>query len=163
MDDKIPTLEMIKQVLDNGIYYFNKLGEVHSLRDVMVDYTKITGLSYRRCSFKWKDLGVKFWLTKEAAKENADSYINEITKYISLSILKKITKLKENDSIWIKDNLNVRKRVIQTYAYYGKQDLTFVNIVEYDDDYGGSFEEELYPISEYGKTWALTEKELGAN
>lgn len=161
MNSKKTTAEMLMQVLDDGIYYFNKLGDVYGLSSIMVNYEKITGLSFRRqCSFKWEDLGVKFWLTKEEAEEQATSYINEITKYISLSTLKKITKLNANNTIWVKDESRIWKNDIEEYAYYNKKDLTFVNPVEYDDDYGGGFTVELYPISEYGKTWALTKEEL---
>lgn len=161
MTSKKPTIEMIKQVLDNGIYYFTKLGDVYGLSNTMVDYEKITGLSFRRqCSFKWEDLGVKFWLTKEEAEEQATAYKNEITKYISLSTLKKITKLDTSKTIWVKDEKRIWENDVEQYAYYSKKDLTFVNPVEYDDDYGGGFTEELYPISEYGKTWALTKEVL---
>lgn len=46
MINKKPTTEMLTQVLDNGIYYFTKFGDVYCLSNTTVNYEKITGLSF---------------------------------------------------------------------------------------------------------------------
>ena len=156
------SVDIIKQVLENGIYYFNKFGEVHYLSSPKVDCDSIIGRKYgKECYFKWENLNKKFWLIEEEAKTEAQKYLDEILRYINLKRLKKICNLKVNDSIYYKEGKNIFDTTIEnSFSNFHKDILAFVNIIEYDDDYGSKYDEKEFPISEYGKTWALTEGEL---
>ena len=159
---KKPDVNIIIKVLNDGIYYYNKFGNVGYVNDVSISYKGISGSLNRRMPvyFKWEDLGIKFWLTKEEAEKNAEIYRNEIIKYISLEDFKKITKFKAGNTIYEKDEKNIWETTLGIYFHYSKSDLAFVNVIEYDDDYGGGYEEKLYYINQYGKTWALDREGL---
>lgn len=43
---------------------------------------------------------------------------------------------------------------------YDKSSQKFLISSAYDDDWGGGYESEEFPISEYGKTWAICKKDL---
>ena len=70
-------------------------------------------------------------------------------------VIKRINKLKADSVIWTNDG----ERTLE-HPYYDGQKRALCNWIEYDDDYGGGYYEDEYPLSEYGKTWALTAKEM---
>ncbi len=153
--------DIVLQVIENGIYYYNKFGEIGAFHHPEVDYERIKSqIGKKIFSFKWKDLNVKFWLTKEEAETKAQEYLNSINKYIDLELLKKICELKEDDTFYYKENDIIYDERIESFSHYDKQKLAFVRIVEYDNDYICGYDEYEHPISEYGKTWALTREEL---
>lgn len=162
--NNLKNAENLIQVLNDGIYYYDKFGKVSSFYkpDVSQNYIK-TKIGGKQFSFKWDDLGIKFWLTREEAEQHAKEYLDELTKHTSLKTLKRICNLKDCDSFYALDeDINkVRKRSVGDYYFYMKSTMTFVSLVEYDDDFGGGYYNYEYPISEYGKTWSLDIDESG--
>lgn len=156
--------ETIMQVITEGIYYFNMLGEIKSASNLFVSEDTIKG---NKCGkeiyFKWEDLNKKFYLTKEQAEEEAKKYLDSVLKYVDLKTLKKIVKIKSNDKFYYVENNHIYTSTLESYSHWNKYRKMFIEIIEYDDDYGGGYHENEYPISEYGKTWALTRKELNVN
>lgn len=162
MTDKV-TKDDVYRVINEGVWYYNKLGKIGHLSFPTVDFKYIKGklFSYT-CCFSWMDINKKFFLTEQEAQKSAQEYLDEVLKYVNLTTLMKIVKLTKNDILYLnhKSNAYIRERVLEAYSHWDKYNRAFVVVTEYDDDWGGGCYEEEYPISEYGKTWALTEEEL---
>ena len=153
-------LDVISKVLNDGIWYYNMLGKVGHLCLPSIDIMNITGKKgQKNLSFKWSDLNIKFWLTKEEAEFEAKKYLDEVLKYVNKATLNKITKLKNGDTFYYIFNNEVYDEKLE-YSHYDKFKKALIVVNEYDDDYGFKYDEREYPISKYGETWALTEKEL---
>jgi len=153
--------DILYQVMTEGIWYYNKLGEVGHNTNVKVDTNYINFKVFgRNMGFNWKDLNIKFFLTKNEAEKAAKEYLDYLLKYVDISALKKIVNLKENDEIVeLSSSKHLFHRTVEQYSYWDKKRKTFIIVSEYDDDYGGGYDEFEYPIHEYGHSWFLTEKD----
>ena len=153
--------KIIINVIENGIWYFNRLGQVNHLSYPNVDSSHIRGnKGSTHMNFSWSDLNKKFYLTEKEAQEKAQEYIDNFSKYISLKTLKKICKLKENDIFYEKTEIFGVISCSIDNCYYDKYELALIVLAEYDDDFGGGYKVYTYPLSQYGKTWALTKEEI---
>ena len=156
---KVPS-DVAVQVIDCGIYYYNRFGVVNCLFYPSVDHRYIKGkYGKKQLCFKWEDLGVKFFLTHKEAYDKAEEYKARVTKYVSLDTLEKICKLRYPGIFYEVRHLDIDEVYVEEYSYFDKNDLAFINVIETDSDYERYYEE-TYPLSEYGKTWALTKNEL---
>ena len=154
--------DTLYKVMTEGIWYYNKLGEVGHNTDVKVDTHYINFKVFRKSmGFNWKDLNVKFFLTKNEAEKAAKEYLNYILKYVDINTLKKIVNLKEDDEIYEVKGYYTRpfSRTVEQYSHWDKKRKAFIIVSEYDDDWGGGYDEFEYPIHEYGHSWFLTEKD----
>lgn len=151
---------MILEVLDEGkIYYYNRLGKVVELNcNCVTPVGAICNLGATKFYFKYEDFNKKWFLSSTLAHTCAQEYKKQIC-CIRQNILKKIIKLKAGDTIFIKekgfDIYAFYSTVLGSYVYYDKYRLSLISIIE--DDYE---EETEYKLSDYGKTWALTQEEL---
>lgn len=146
--------------LIDDIWRVTKAGEVIRLNFIGATSTEVSCLFYnRRFFFKLEELGVNYFITKGEAQQKAAEYLAEVTKYVSKSKLKRISSLKEGDRIWVKSKIGVSEAYLST-SHYDKNSLALIEEWEIDDDYGGRYDDAVYPLSEYGKTWALTKEEL---
>ena len=153
--------DILYQVITEGIWYYNKLGEVGHNTDVKVDTHYINFKVFgRNMGFNWKDLNIKFFLTKSEAEKAAKEYLDSLLKYVDINTLKKIVNLKEDDVIVeLSFSKNLFHRTVEQYSHWDKKQKSFIIVSEYDDDYGGGYDEFEYPIHEYGHSWFLTEKD----
>lgn len=168
MNNELTKDQLILEALYKGVYYYTRFGEVLHLMTSNANLERIT-CKYGRKEFyfKYEDFGEKWFLSREVATKKAQEYIEEITKSISLETLKKIVKLKKEDVIFIKDKYGIGEENLYDYHFlYDKTKKAFI-LTSYDDNfvsgnyYGNGYESDLYLlISDYGKTWALTEEEL---
>ena len=165
MTDKV-TKDDVYRVINDGVWYYNKLGKVGCLPSPTVDSQYIKGKLFGySCCFDWVDINKSFFLSEQQAQKEAQKYLDEVLKYINITTLTKIVKLTKNDILHLyhKDNDYIEDRTLEAYSHWDKYNRAFIVVTEYDDDWGGGCYEEEYPISEYGKTWALTEEELKHN
>lgn len=161
--------QLILESLYKGVYYYNKFGEVLHFTTSDVNLLHITcKYGRKKFYFGYDDFGVKCFLSYEEATKKAQEYIKEVTKYISLKILKKIVKLKGGCTIFSKNEEGIIDKYTINYydtCYYDKIKKAFVIIDEYfyfGDEYldeGDSIITYLW-LSLYGKRWALTKEEL---
>lgn len=154
-------LGIYESILEYGICYYNCLGEVKILTNTCISSEYIIGKQYKKqCCFKIEEFGKTWWLTYTLAKLETQKYIDEIKKYVSLKTLKKVLKLKPYNKIFLKDNEEIIEQELGDYVYFDKHKKALIEIIEYDDDFGGYQKINEYYISDYGRTWTLTKEEL---
>ena len=153
--------DTLYKVITQGIWYYNKLGEIGRNTNVKVDKYYINFAVFgKHMGFNWKDLNTKFFLTKNEAEKAAKEYLDYILKYIDIKTFKKILNLKEDDVIVeVSPSKHIFERTVEQYSHWDKNKKAFIIVSEYDDDYGGGYDEFEYPIHEYGHSWFLSEKD----
>lgn len=169
MENELTKDQLLLESLYKGVYYYNKFGEVFHFITSDVNLGYITcKYGRKKFYFGYDDFGKKCFLSHEMATKKAQEYIEEVTKYISLKTLKKIVKLKEGCTIFLKNEEGVIDNYTINYydtCYYDKIKKAFVIINEYAD-FGDEYFDEDDSISNYlwlslyGKRWALTKEEL---
>ena len=93
--------DILYKVMTEGIWYYNKLGEVGHNTDVKVDKNYINFKVFSKSmGFNWKDLNIKFFLTEIEAEKAAKEYLDYILKYVDIKTFKKIVNLKEDTEIY---------------------------------------------------------------
>lgn len=162
--------DAVLKVLENGIYYFDKFGKVVHLYSVDINTEAIKGhRGKRQIYFKWESLNKKFFLTQDDVEKEASKYLEKIKELkITLKLIEKvnkyITKFNRFDNqfyFYVKDsNKNRIYDTIPDYCFFDKDKLALICEYEYDDDYSTHYDEEEYPLKDYGKTWAFKESEL---
>lgn len=158
------TIGILEDVLQKGFYYYNRLGEVKWLCGSIISQcggVKILGkYATYTMNFNLDDFNKKWWLFKDLAVEEADKYLEEINKYINLKTLKKIVKLESGSTIFVKNDTEIYEKELEENVFYDKYKKALIECYDIDDDYYYKSIENKYKICDYGKTWALTEKEL---
>lgn len=158
--------EELYSIVTGSIWYYNRLGAVGEIPFPTVDnfYVKCRIYKKQFC-FRWEDIHRKFFPSKEEAEREAKRYLDDVLPYVSLDTLKKIINLKEDSEFYYieKGYDRIDCDHLEKWSHWNKYKRAFIVMVEYDDDYGGGLDEWEYPISEYGKTWALTKEELEHN
>lgn len=156
----------IKDVIYNGIWYFNRLGKVGHLCSPDVNRCNIHGIiGKKHLNFSWSDYKNKFWLTEEEAQKHADRYLAKALKYVSPKVLKQLANLKKVEYFYEKDKdrdyiSSYKLSGYSNHDYYDKHRLAYIQVIEYDDDWGGGFREYEYPLKDYGKTWSFDREDL---
>lgn len=154
-------LDNFYKMIDN-IYFYDKLGRVVHIAFPSIEYRSIKfNLGKTKFKFDFKDLGIKFFLSYADCEAAAKQYLCSVETCMPISTFKKVCRLKEDDMIFCRnEDGRVFEDPIPRMHYYDKHRFGLVCFYEYDDDYGGGYEEVLIPLTEYGKTWALTKEEL---
>ena len=148
------------------IFIYDKLGKCIELFSPVLDYNKIkTRIGNTTLKFEWKDLGVKFFSNKETCEKAAKEYLERVTQFVSLKTFKKILRLMniQKEIVFYRRNKKgkVEATEVDEVNWFDKQTLTLVSIYYWDDGEGYGGEDRVeYPLSTYGKDWALTREEL---
>ena len=160
------TIDFVKHCLIKTMYSFDKFGEVKEFSAHNINRIGIhRKMGNRNHTYTWEKFGVYWFFSKEECEQKAVEYIQSLGMPVSKfkRIYNYITKHDMFDGkpiYWEDKNGKIHEGNLGHYNEYDKSSQTFVMSYEYDDDWGGGYEREEYLISEYGKTWALTSKEL---
>lgn len=164
--------DAVLEVLENGIYYYDRYGKVSHLYAVDVNTNVIKRkIGTRQIYFKWEDLNKKFFLNEESAIMKANEYLDKLKELnITLSLIKKVFKFVKDFNSYSYDSTLYEKVVrgdntytydaTPNYCFFDKEKLALICEYEYDDDYGGGYTETEYPLKDYKRTWAFKESEL---
>lgn len=164
--------ETVMQVLENGIFYFDKFGKVVHLCSVDINTEAIKGhRGQRQIYFKWEGLNKKIFLTKEDAEKEASKYLEKIKELkITLKLIERVNKyvtkfnrFNNRFYFYVKDKKGKEYDIYDTipdYCFFDKERLALVCEYEYDDDYSTHYDEREYPLKDYGKTWAFSKEEI---
>ena len=151
----------LKDILENGFYYFTRYGNIKQVRQAEIGSTYVKSSILHKICFPISDLN-KTWFINEAACTCAVSkYISSLP--VSINIVKRINKLTKEDKIWYKkDDGKVDYFGLDDYEsfYYLPTEQCLECYYDYDNGLYCESRAEQFPLSEYGKTWALTKKEL---
>lgn len=155
------TIEQISHIV-NAIYIYDKTGKTIELHSPLVGKSKVFAeLGGRRFSYWFRDLGVMFFTTKEECDKKAADYLARVRQFVPLRVLKKIVRLKYGDKLYQLDKSGkINEYEIDDDHWFDRQSLTLNNTWDIDDDYGGRYYTDVFPLADYGKTWAFSKEEL---
>lgn len=151
----------LKNILENGFYYFTRFGTIKHVTSADIGNTYVKSSILHNVSFPISDLNKTWFINKESCTCAASKYISSLP--VPVSIVKKISKLTKKDTIWYKDDDgDIDCFGLDEYEsfYYLPTEQCFECYYDY---YNGLYDEtraEQFPLSEYGKTWALTKEQL---
>lgn len=153
----------LKDILENGFYYFTRFGTIKHVIPAEIGNTYVKSSILHKVSFPISDLNKTWFINKDECTCAVSKYLSSLP--VPVSIVKKISKLTEGDPIWYKkDDGKVDYFELDGWGgfAYLPTEQCFECYYDYDN---GLYEEtrtEQFPLSEYGKTWALTKEELDA-
>lgn len=161
VNQALDELANFKQML-NGIYIFDKLGKVHIIFSPKIQSYNIYGnIGTNKFNYKLADVGTRFFVSKEECELKAKEYLERVSKYIPLNVLKKISRLKGGDTFYyIRYDGKVDQYELGDKFWFDKQKLELVDFVDYDTDYGGEEEDCHFPLEKYGETWSFRKGDL---
>lgn len=148
----------LKDILENGIYYYTRYGIIKHAEQVKIGRTYVE--SYK-ISFPISDLNKKWFINKESCACAVSEYLNSLP--VSIDIVKRINKLTKEDTIWYKDDdEDIDYFNLDDYEsfYYLPTEQRLECYYDYDNGLYCESRADQFPLSEYGKTWALTREEL---
>lgn len=151
----------LEYILDNGIYYYTRYGIVKHISPVEIGRTYVKSCISSRVSFSISDLNKKWFINKETCACAVSEYLSSLP--VSINIVKRINKLTKEDKIWYKnDNGKVDCFGLDDYEsfYYLPTEQRLECYYDYDNGLYCEGRADEFPLSEYGKTWALTKEEL---
>lgn len=160
------TLDIVKECLISKMYSFNKFGEVKEFYgDKISKYGVHRKMGNRNHTYAWEKFGVYWFFDKTYCEQKACEYVQKLGMPISKfkRIYNYITKHSAYDDkpIYCKnEDGKIYEGHLGDYNEYDKISQKFVMTFEYYTDWGSECETEEFPISEYGKTWAIYKKDL---
>ncbi len=155
------SLNELKNILENGFYYYTRYGTIKHVRPAEIGDTYVKSSILHNVSFPISDLNKKWFIDKEACVCAASEYLNSLP--VSIDIIKRITELTKEDKIWYKnDNGKVDCFGLDEYEsfYYLPTEQRLECYYDYDNGLYCETRTEPFPLSEYGKTWALTKEDF---
>jgi hypothetical protein len=148
----------LKDILENGFYYFTRYGIIKHARQAKIGSTYVESYKVR---FPISDLN-KTWFINEAICTCAViEYLNSLP--VPVRIVKKISKLTKKDTIWYKDDdgdINCFGLDEYESFYYLPTKQCLECYYDYDNGLYCEGRADEFPLSEYGKTWSLTKEDL---
>ena len=160
------TLDIVKECLINKMYSFNKFGEVKEFYgDKISKYGVHRKMGNHNHTYTWEKFGIYWFFDEEECKKKANEYLQSLGMPISKfkRIYNYFTKhnIYDDKPIYCKnEDGKIHEGELGDYNEYDKSSQKFLISSAYDDDWGGGYETEEFPISEYGKTWAIYKKDL---
>lgn len=151
----------LKDILENGIYYYTRCGIIKYISSVEIGLTYVKSSISSKLSFSISDLNKKWFISKEACACAVSEYLSSLP--VPVSVVKKISKLTKEDKIWYKnDDGKVDCFGLNDYEsfYYFPTEKCLECYYDYDNGFYCEGRADQFPLSEYGKTWALTKEEL---
>ena len=151
----------LKEILENGFYYFTRYGVIKHVRQAEIGYAYVKSSALSKIKFLISDLNKTWFINKAACSCAAAKYLSSLP--VSVNIVKKISKLTKEDTIWYKnDNGRIDYFILSAYEsfYYLPTEQCFECYYDYDNGLYCEGRADQFPLSEYGKTWALTKEEL---
>ena len=146
------------KILKNGFYYFTRYGIIKHAEQAKIGNTYVESYKVR---FLISDLNKTWFINKAECSCAVAKYISSLP--VLVSVVKKISKLTKKDTIWYKDDDGkVKCFVLDDYEsfYYLPTEQCLECYYDYDNGLYCEGRAEEFPLSEYGKTWALTKEEL---
>ena len=151
----------LKDILENGFYYFTRFGTIKQVSQAEIGYTYVKSSILPRLKFSISDLNKTWFINKDACNRAVSEYISSLP--VSIDIIKRIDKLTKKDTIWYKNNDGkVKSFVLDDYGEFAylPTEQCFECYYDYDNGLYCETRAEPFPLLEYGKTWALTKEEL---
>lgn len=151
----------LKDILEHGFYYFTRYGIIKQIRQAEIGNYYVKSSILHKIRFPISDFNKRWFINKDACACAVSKYISSLP--VSVKVVKKISKLKKEDTIWYKnDKGDIGCFSLDDYEsfYYLPTEQCFECYYDY---YNGLYDEtraDQFPLSEYGKTWALTKKAL---
>lgn len=152
----------LKDILENGFYYFTRFGTIKCVDQAEIGRTYVKSSILPRLKFSISDLNKTWFINKDECKCAVSKYISSLP--VSIDIIKRIDKLTEKDTIWYKnDDGKVSSFELDDYEsfYYLPTEQCLECYYDYDNGLYCETRADSFPLLEYGKTWALTKEELG--
>lgn len=161
------TMDFVKHCLQETMYSFDKFGETKEFSAHNIDQSGVhRKMGNHNHTYTWEKFGVYWFFSKEECEKKANEYIQKLG--IPVSKFKRVYNYINNYDSYLNDKALYYKdkdgKIYESHLgdinIYEKDTQQFVMAYEYDDDWGGGYDTEEFPISEYGKTWAIYKKDL---
>lgn len=155
------SFDELKDILEHGFYYFTRYGTIKHVRQAEIGNYYVKSSILHKINFPISDFNKRWFINKEACACAVSKYLSSLP--VPVNIIKKISKLTKEDKIWYKnDNGKVDYFGLDDYEsfYYLPTEQCLECYYDYDNGLYCESRADQFPLSKYGKTWALTKEEL---
>ena len=143
----------LRDILENGFYYFTRCGNIKHINSAEIGCNYVKSSILHKICFPISDLNKTWFINKAACTCAMLEYISSLP--VPVSIVKKISKLTKEDTIWYKNSYGkVNCFGLDEYEsfYYLPTEQRIECYYDYDNGLYCESRADEFPLSEYSKT-----------